>query len=544
MTTRNRRGRSPVGTPQRPRAPYGLGTATKSLSLRPSPRPLFEVAGPSGRLGSPAAGPVNPACSTDSGAPCRHPLTNVEDNESLIAHEQSVKNRFGAIAPVLKRIAAVQHQLDFVERAQEIARAELGFELPEAVLSEAWVGRLNMRLLYGEAVLRTLRLVAEQVQAAAVGRGSAVDEAVSFFLDCGYHAVDISPCSDGRLKGLVRYILRLPDGAVRSRKAYAGALFDVEANVRRWIETELMRFREARPVGPEAETRYLKIAVYHWSSSDPQNMGCAAHGSNERRAAAAALKRMREFREAIENRFCCGASVDILLIGVDTDTDAIKIHVPDADGELSLYRSIDNLDLYRQTVSDDRNGACIKVYQAIKDASAATGWGAGNGEPHEGMRRLIATLLINNLSQIEYVCGTWGGRYPDIGHAESFISAGDGFDEFQLRNVAYFAHLQTLEEGAEDMDIGVKIFEKLNVAHGLPVVIAVHFRYDSRVPESRARTIERCRRVRSAVGARYSELARNGQLVCGMTVQDMREGSPMEVVDPVNDDAYVQRSLT
>ena len=35
---------------------------------------------------------------------------------------------------------------------------------------------------------------------------------------------------------------------------------------------------------------------------------------------------------------------------------------------------------------------------------------------------VIATLLINNLSQIEYVCGHWGGRYPDIGHAERFIS--------------------------------------------------------------------------------------------------------------------------
>lgn len=544
MNTRNRPGRNSTGAAQRRRAPYGLGTASKALPLRPDPRPLFRPVSPAGLLGAAAPGPVNPACSTETGEPCRHPLTNVADNERLATHEEAVKARFGAIVPVLKRIAAEQHRIDFSQHAQEIARAELGFELPEAVLAEAWLGRLDMRALYGEAVLRTMRLIAGQVQAAAAARRSEVDEAVSFFLDCGYHAVDISPCSDGRLKGLVRYILRLPDGAVRSRKAYAGALFDVEANVRRWIETELLRHREHRPVSPDAETRYLKIAVYHWSSSDPKHMGCAAHGSDERQAAAAALQRLRELREAIENRFCCGASVDLLLIGVDTDTDAIRVHVPDAEGELSLYRYIDNLDLYRQTVSEEPNVARMAVYQAIKQASETTGWGAGNGEPHDGMRRLIATLLINNLSQVEYVCGTWGGRYPDIGHAESFISAGDGFEEFQLRNVAYFAHLQTLEEGAQDMDVGVKIFEKLNVARGLPVVVALHFRYDSRVPGSRERTVERCRRVRSAIGARYSGLACNGLLVCGMTVQDAKEGSPLEVVEASNDDAYARGSLT
>lgn len=544
MNTRNRPSRGAAVASQRRQAAPALGNASKALPPRSSTRPVIGVAARSGALGSGAAGMANPACSTESGQPCRHPLTDVDANARLLAHEQTVKSRFGAIRPALKRIAAEQQQLDFVERAQEIARAELGLQLPEAILADAWVGGLNMRALYGEVVLATLRLIADQVRAAAAGHGSEAHHTASFFLDCGYHAVDISPCSDGRLKGLVRYILRLPDGAVRARKAFAGALFDVEESVGNWIETELVRYREGLPVGPGPETRYLKIAVYHWSSSNPTQMGCAAHGSNERKAAAAALKRMLEFREAIENRFCCGASVDLLLIGVDTDTDAIKVHVPDGEGNLSLYRVIDNLELYRQTVSDDRNGARLQVYQAIRDASATIGWGVGKGEPHEGMRRLVATLLINNLSQIEYVCGTWGGRYPDIGHAENFISVGDGFEEFQLRNVAYFAHLRTLEEAVADMDVGVRIFEKLNVAHGLPVVVAVHFRYDSRVPGSRERTVERCRRIRSAIGTRYGELARKGLLSCGMTVQNTLEGSPMEVVDPVGDEAYSQGALT
>lgn len=525
MNTKNRLERNISSPLSARRPPYGLGTPAGALQARPG-QPAFVAPG--------IDVVANPACSTDSGRPCRHPLTNVAENQRLLAHELSVKGRFDAIVPVLKRVAALQHEADFAERAQALTREQLGFELPAQILADAWVADLDMRALYGECVMRALRLMTEQARVANPQQchvDQCVDEAMSFFLDCGYHAVDISPCSDGRLKGLVRYILRLPDDAVRSKKSYAGAMFDVDANVKRWIETELMRYREGRPVTADAGTRYLKIAVYHWSSSNPTHEGCAAHASNERRAAEGALQRLQEFRQAIENSFCCGASVDTLLIGVDTDTDAIKVHVPDADGEMSQYRAVDNIELYRQTVDNDQSGARLKVHQAIQAASATTGWGAGKYEPHEGMRRLIATLLINNLSQIEYVCGNWGGRYPDIGHAERFISVGEGFEEFQLRNLVYFAHLHTVEEGASDLNVGINIFSKLNVVHGLPIPVAIHFRYDSRVPGSRERTVERCQRVKAAIESRYAELAQKGLLVCGMTVQDKRPGSPIEAVE-------------
>ncbi|WP_434782321.1 carboxysome shell carbonic anhydrase [Ferrovum myxofaciens] len=521
MNTRNRPGRhtSPQFAASRP--PYGLGTPNGALQGRQPET-----------LAASLALESNPGCAMQGGRLCSHPLTNQMENRRLLAYEKTIKERFANIIPVLKRIAGLQHAAEFVAQAQAIANQELGFDLPSRILADAWVTGLDMRALYGETVMRTLRLLAEQARTSNPPEAVDVDEAVSFMLDCGYHAVDISPCSDGRLKGLVRYILRLPTGAVRSSKSYAGAMFDVEANVKRWIETELMRFREGRPVTPDAGTRYLKMVVYHTSSSDPAHEGCAAHGSNEVQAAEKGLERLREFRQAIENSFCCGASVDTLLIGVDTATDAIKVHVPDADGEMSLYRAVDNLALYEQTVNDDGNTARLKVYQAIQAASAqGGGWGRGNGEPHEGMRRLIATLLINNLSQIEYVCGNWGGRYPDIGHNERFISVGDGFEEFQLRNLAYFAHLHTVEEGAPDMDVGINIFKKLNVNHGLPIPLAIHFRYDSRVPGCRERTVERCQRVQAALELRYGELARQGLLVCGMTVQDKRPGSPIESIE-------------
>ena len=528
MNTRNRPGRRPLAPP----TPFGLGTASGALQARSSVHEVVSMAGAKGvETNAARAELLNPACTTQSGRLYRHPLTNEMENRRLLAHEQTIRQRFANIVPALKRIAGMQHVTDFVEQAQAIAQQELGFVLPEPILADAWATDLDMRALYGESVLSTLRLLADQTRVAPPPETSEVDEAMAFMLDCGYHAVDISPCSDGRLKGLVRYILRLPAGAVRSRKSYAGAMFDVDANVQRWVQIELMRFREGRPVTADVGTRYLKMVVYHTSSSDPSHEGCAAHGSNEIRAAEKALERLREFRQAIENSFCCGASVDMLLVGVDTDTDAIKVHVPDADGDMSLYRAVDNLKLYRDTVNDNENTARLKVYQAIQDASAQGGWGGGNGEPHEGMRRLIATLLINNLSQIEYVCGNWGGRYPDIGHNERFISVGDGFEEFQLRNLAYFAHLNTVEEGAPDMDVGIKIFKALNVRHGLPIPLAIHYRYDSRVPSARERTVERCQRVKQAIESRYSDLAAKGLLVSGMTVQDKRPGSPIELIE-------------
>ena len=524
MNTRNRPGLSMNPQHAVSRRPYGLGTPAGMMQVRNRPQALSSQG-----FSFNADTLPNPACSTDTGRPCRHPLTDEAENQRLLAHELKIKNSFDAIVQVLKRIAGLQHEPDFEVRAQTIALESLGFELPAQILADAWVADLDMRALYGDCVMQMLRLMA--AQASHDNPQQDTDDAMAFFLDSGYHAVDISPCSDGRLKGLVRYILRLPDGAVRSRKAYAGAMFDVDANVKRWIETELMRFREGRPVTADAGTRYLKIAVYHWSSSDPTHEGCAAHGSNVTAAAEAGLKRLKEFRQAIENSFCCGASVDNLLIGVDTDTDAIKVHIPDADGEMSLYRFVDNIELYRATVNDDGNSARLKLHRAVLEASAVTGWGAGNGEPHEGMRRLIASLLINNLSQIEYVCSNWGGRYADIGHAERFISVGDGFEEFQMRNLAYFAHLHTVEEGAPDMDVGIKIFKKLNLKHGLPVPIAIHYRYDSRVPGCRERTAERCLRIRSAIETRYADLAQKGMLVCSMTVQDKRPGSSIELIE-------------
>ena len=481
----------------------------------------------------PGMGERGGECVSTLCAPRTHPLTDAARNAELAEYERAVRARFDAIVPALKEVAGQQHETGFQQRAQQIARERLGFELPETVLADAWVTTLDMRKLYGHSVLQTYHALARDF--AARWNGRAETEALQrFFVECGFHEVDISPCADGRLKGLLQFVLRLPHQAVHRRKSYAGAMFDVELNVKHWTETELRRFREGVPTLADAGTRYLKIAVYHFSGSDPQHEGCAAHGSDEKKAAQAALDRLAAFRTAIENGFCCGASVATLLIGVDTDNDAIKVHLPDAHGEMSVECAVDNLALYQRTADLPASEASWRLGAAVDEVAAQH----GRGTPEPGMRRLIEQLLLNNLSQIDYVCANHGGRYGDIGHAERFINLGDGFDEVHLRNLAYFGHLYTIEEGAADVDVGIKIFSKLNVAHGLPIPIAIHFRYDEQVPGSRERAVARCRRIKGAIEARYPILAKEGLLYCGMTVQGKRPGSAQEAVEEFENDTH------
>ena len=471
-------------------------------------------------------------CVSSACAPQAHPLIDAARNAELAEYERTVRQRFDAIVPTLKEIAAQQHEAGFEQRAQQIARERLGFELPADVLNDAWVTTLDMRKLYGHSVLQTYHTLAQDYAARSNGHAEA-DAMQRFFIECGFHEVDISPCADGRLKGLLQFVLRLPNLAVR-RKSYAGAMFDVELNVKQWTETELRRFREGLPTLSDAGTRYLKIAVYHFSSSDPHHEGCAAHGSDDRKAAQAALDRLAAFRTAIENGFCCGASVATLLIGVDTDNDAIKIHVPDANGEMDTGCFVDNFAVYQQTAGMAASEARWRLGAAIDEAVRE----AGRSAPETGMRSLIERLLTNNLSQIDYVCAQHGGRYADIGHAERFINIGDSFDVLHLRNLAYFGHLHTIEEGAADMDVGIKIFSGLNVARGLPIPIAIHYRYDEQVPGSRERAVARCRRIKAAIETRYPRLAKDGLLFCGMTVQGKQPDSAQEAVTDIEPDSH------
>ncbi len=469
---------------------------------------------------SPAAAILaNPACVVGPDQSCQHALVDPELNRRLYAYEQRVRGRFAVIVDTLKALSALQHETDFVARAQRLAEDRLGYRLPDALLEGAWVAGLDLRALHSYCIFHSF---GQCIDAAAADQAPwrermAIDAA--FLLDCGFHTVDISPCADGRLQGLLPFVFRMAPGDSVSVKAYAGVMFDVEGDVADWTRRELERLAGAIPGGEAAN--YLKVAVYHYSTSNPGHQGCAAHGSNDSKATQSALNRLDELRAAIDNTFGRGAAPAVLLVGVDTDIDAIRVHLPDANGDVNPHRYVDSAELYRATLGMGAEAARAHIEAAVDACEAAEGWARGSGAMAAGMRALVLRLLEANLSQIEYVIQHHAGRYADIGHNERFICAGEAMSELQLRNKFYFAHLDTVEEGAADMDVGIKIFTGLNVRNGLAVPVLVHFHYSSRVPGARERAVERCQRVRAAILVRYPQLAGQGLLHCQMAVSDI-----------------------
>jgi carboxysome shell carbonic anhydrase len=525
-----------------PSAPPTAGTTAATAVVAapaadPTPAPVPTPAANSSPAPVPTAGPILrspvgpiataaavPLASSRSGG--LHPLSDGARNAALHAYDARVKAAFDRIVPVLQKISALQHESDFINQAQAVAQAELGYPLPLPILERAWVTQLDMRTLFAWCVFETYEQTSaafyEQDPLGACPGSPATEAFDAFLLSCGFHLLDVTPCADGRLAHAIAFALRLPYSSVR-RRPHAGALFDVENTVNRWVKTEHLRYREGRPNPAHEDTRYLKVVLYHFSSRDPAHEGCAAHGSDDAAAAACGRQRLNDFQEAVENSFCCGASVDLLLLGIDTDTDALRVHVPGLDGTTRLDRWLNAEDVYQATRDLSAQQAWQSIEAIVQEAAAST--------PDPGMVKLIARLLANNFSQIDYVrqyhqdC-----HYADAGHAERFIGVGIGFKEIHLRNLTYFAYMDTVEEGAADLDVGVKIFRGLNVSRGLPVPVVVRFDYHGTVPGARERAIRHAQRVQAAIEERYRDLYSQGLLHALLTVRDQDRHVPAEAV--------------
>ncbi len=459
------------------------------------------------------------------GGAAAHPLGDQATNAALRSYDLQVKESFDRIVPLLKQLSALQHEDDFVERAQQLASSCLGYTLPLPILEQAWVSQLDMRTLFAWCVFETYELTSASFFEDDPLGGKAGSPAAlafdAFLLECGFHLLDVTPCADGRLAHAIAYALRLPFSSVR-RRPHAGALFDVENTVNRWVKTEHRRYREGLPNPAHADTRYLKVVLYHFSSLDPSHEGCAAHGSDDALAASCGLSRLRDFQTAVENSFCCGASVDLLLLGIDTDTDAIRVHVPGLDGSTNLDSWLDACDVYAATAQLSPAEGRKRITALVQAAAAST--------PDPGMVRLIARLLEHNLAQIDYVRAYHDGHYGDASHAERFIGVGIGFKEIHLRNLTYFAYMDTVEEGAPDLDVGIKIFSGLNVSRGLPVPVVARFDYHGQVPGARERAVGHARRVQAAIEGRYPELVQQGLLHTLLTIRDLDRHVPAEAV--------------
>ena len=467
-----------------------------------------------------------------------HPLAEPALSAALKQRAEEIAAAFAVIEPVVRRLAPRQFDDDFPEQAHGELANSLGVDIPAAELESSWSTPLDLGRIHARCVLGTFRNLVEREfdrnLARLLDEGESAEVLIRRF---GFHAVDITSCADGRLGGAVDFILRVPPAVVVWRDSYAGAMFDVEDALHRWEGVELRRWRQGWPNDASEPTRYLKIGLYHFSSVDPRHQGCAAHGSDEVRAAMALLARLQEFEGAVESTQCCEARVATLLVGVDTDTDAIRVHVPDAAGGTHADRFVSSATLYGQTANLEREAAKEFIRQAVADC---TGVDAADA-PTEGMRWLCGYLLKNNIGQVDAVRSWNGGTYADSGHTEKLVVAGDAIDDVQVRNLAFQAQMRTLEEGAVDLDVGIGILRRTNAPHGLAVPVLVHVDYDERIPGACAMAQARARRLVAAIETRYGGAAAAGGLVTQGIVR-ARGRSRLEVVEAEGDGRPSSRS--
>lgn len=457
----------------------------------------------------------------------RHPLAEPALSVVLQQRAEEIGAAFALVEPVLRRLAPRQFDEDFPEQARRELANALGVSIEATELTSSWSTPLDLGRIHARCVLATFCNLVEREFDRTLALLEDGEDAAVLIRRFGFHAVDITSCADGRLGGVVDFILRVPPAVVVAHGSYAGAMFDVEGALHQWEAVELRRWREGWPNDAGEPTRYLKIGVYHFSSVDPKGQGCAAHGSDEVRAATDLLARLEEFAGAVESTHGCAAGVATLLVGVDTDTDAIRVHVPDATGAADVARFVFSGLLYDQTASLERDAAKDLIRRTVADCAGVD----ADDKATEGMRWLCGYLLKNNIGQVDAVRGLDGGNYSDPGHAEKLVVAGDAIDDVQLRNLAFQVRMDTLEEGAVSLDVGMRILDRTHARRGLAVPVLVHVAYDERIPGAQARAESRARRLAAAIEDRYGVAEATASLVVQGVVR-ARGRSRLELVEP------------
>ncbi len=458
-----------------------------------------------------------------------HPFADPGTSDALRRQTQSIEAAFARIEPTLLRLAPRHYDEDFPQVAMRELR-EIGIEIPPSLFAAHVMAPLNMRFLHARCVIGTFcRLIREGGARQPTSRSDGED-AATLIRRWGFHAIDVSPCADGRLSGLLDHILRIPPAVVAYRESSAGALFNITESLRHWEAIELGRWRDGRPNPASEPTAFLKIGVYHFSSADPWHQGCAAHGSDTGRAAGALLERLDQFAHSVRNVHGASAGIATLLVGVDTDTDSIRVHVPDRSGRMNVDRFVDSLTLYGQTASLARDAAKEVVRAAVADCAGV----GGSDQATEGMRWFCGYLLKNNVSQVDIVQSEFGGRHKDAGHTERLIVVGDAVDDMQLRNLAFQAQMETVEEGATDLDIGVSVLRHTHETPGLAVPVLVYFTHDPRLAGSAARAEYKARRMMTAIIARYNSLASRKKLFVQAALRTAGS-TDVRIIDPTRE---------
>ena len=95
-----------------------------------------------------------------------------------------------------------------------------------------------------------------------------------------------------------------------------------------------------------------------------------------------------------------------MLIGLDTDTDSLKIHLPTRDGGIDLEKTISTLEIYNSTINFSQEDAEREICQIISKKSSK--------DKLKGLEKFMYKLIVNNISQIDYVKSFHNGSYEDL----------------------------------------------------------------------------------------------------------------------------------
>jgi len=163
-----------------------------------------------------------------------HPLHDTRHNLRLLDQENEITRAFADIEAVMAEIGTGITGEEAAARIQNIATARLGFAFPSEWLRGSWSRPVNLRRLYAFSVFKAFETLAARRFDRAHAECADGESAPELIRKWGFHAIDITPCADGRLAGVVDFILRVPPTVVTSRRSFAGAMFDVEESVRDW----------------------------------------------------------------------------------------------------------------------------------------------------------------------------------------------------------------------------------------------------------------------------------------------------------------------
>lgn len=449
-----------------------------------------------------------------------HPLADAATAGELARREQEIDGGFKAIEDTLRDLAPAQFDEGFADRAVS-AFAPMGIKFCEDDFQADWARPLDMGKIHARAAMRLFARMVETSTDRARFAGNAEEPIEELIENWGYHAVNVTLCADGRVAGLLGHVLRIPLSVVTQRRSYAGSMFPVSRALRDWEKVELRRHRDAVPNAADAETKYLKVGVYHFSSVSPSCQGCAAHGSNDTLAFEELRQRMEEFRGAVEASYGAGDQVELLIVGHDTDTDSIRVHVPDTTGALSKNRFVCGRDLHGATVGMEREAAKTAVREAVADAMGV----APDDAMTEGLRWFCGYLVKNNIAQVDAVLARFPAGYPVAGHDERMIVIGDPVDDVQLRNLAFQAQMDSIEEGAGDLDIGVKILGNILPPRGLAVPILVICQFNPDIPGDEAAAAKDALRMKQAVADRIADRDETPALVIDAAIRPAAGGA-------------------